>query len=420
MREKTAQHEEASTKSPDFLKFESNRTRGVALAVLCLLVCGVALSRGFAVQIGRDVFFSLTLGGCSIVLLSVCPLRRFPLAVGAGLALGSLQVLVLKTPLRASVACGLLGLGSLFLLAAMRILSRGKDLQLLQDATLPPLLLVLLGYFGSGPLEWTGRLQPRTLDLFLYSFEQSLGVQLSFKVGQIVLASHLLTRAVVGMYYVLPLAIMFTYARQLVRNRSLAMAAFLAFAVTGPLGVVFYNLVPAGGPRNLFGSGYPFHPLTAEQFRRLPIEVLTIGGPRNAFPSLHLGWALLTWWYAEGLSRWAKLTIFFFLVGTVISTLGLGEHYFIDLVTAFPFALMIQAACTLNIPLSNVHRMTPLAAGLAMMVGWMVLLRWGLPLFWINPILPWSAMAGTVVLTVFLQARLRPWLLSPVEYANKS
>ncbi len=106
---------------------------------------------------------------------------------------------------------------------------RPRAAMLLYDSLVPPLLFLLLGYFSSGPLALTFRLHPKTLDLFLYSVDQSLGVQLSFKVGQVVLASHLLTRITVAVYYLLPLAIMFTYARQL-RDRSLAMIAFLAFA----------------------------------------------------------------------------------------------------------------------------------------------------------------------------------------------
>lgn len=329
--------------------------------------------------------------------------------MAAGLALDGLQILVLKTSLKLLPALAFVGLGSLTLLA-VRIWFSGEDRQLLRDATVPPLLFIVLGFVGSGPLQMTARLNPKTWDLFLYSFDQSLGVQLSFKVGQVVLSSWLLTRAVLGMYYVLPFFIMLIYARQLLRNRSLAMAAFLAFVIAGPLGVVFYNLVPGGGPGNLFGSNYPFHPLTVEQLRQLPIQLLTIGGPRNAFPSLHLGWALLVCWYAEGLSRWTKLAVFLFFVATVISTLGLGEHYFIDLVTAFPFALMIHAVCVPNSHISDARRAIPLVAGATMMVGWIVLLRWGLALVRINPVVPWLLSAATIAVTVGLQLPLRPLL----------
>jgi hypothetical protein len=161
----------------------------VAITIVFVLVCAVTLSRGFDGQIAHDVFFSLTLTGCAIVLLSACSFRAFLLAVGAGLACCILQMRVLKTPLGASTAVGLLGLGSLFILIVARI-QTDENRELPQDATLPPLLLVLLGYFGSGPLEMTIRLQPRTLDWFLYSFDQSLGAQLSFKAGQIVLSSR--------------------------------------------------------------------------------------------------------------------------------------------------------------------------------------------------------------------------------------
>jgi hypothetical protein len=38
------------------------------------------------------------------------------------------------------------------------------------------------------------------------------------------------------------------------------------------------------------------------------------------------------------------------MMGTVLATLGLGGHYFIDLVAAFPFGLMIHAGCALHLP----------------------------------------------------------------------
>jgi hypothetical protein len=386
---------------------ESRSIRALALAVVVAAVCAVTLSRGFSLQISHDIFFSLTLAGCTIVFLSVRPLPEFPQAVAAGMLLGGLQILVRKTPLNVLVVSAFLGLGSLLLLAVRWIWSADDGRRLLQDATVPPLLFLLLGYVGSGPLALTGRLHPTTLDLFLYSFDQSLGVQLSFKLGQMVLPSRLLTRVVLDAYYVLPLAIMGTYARQLIRNRNLARAAFLAFVIAGPFGVLFYNLIPAGGPLNLFGSRFPFDPMTTEQVRQLPLHALAIGGPRNAFPSLHLAWALLVWWYSEGLSRWTRLVFLVFLVGTVISTLALGEHYFVDLVTAFPFALMIRAVCA---P-ANRRRWIALAIGALLMLGWMILLRWGLPLVWLNPVIPWLLIAGTISLTLVWQARLRPDLL---------
>jgi len=245
-------------------------------------------------------------------------------------------------------------------------------------------------------------------------------VQLSFKVGQVVLSSHLLTRTMLVVYYLLPLAIMFTYARLLVRDRTLAMTAFLAFVIAGPVGVVFYNLIPGCGPGCLMGGKYPFEMFSSQQLRQMPLQPLLEGGARNAFPSLHLGWALLALWYSECLSLRARLAMAIFFVGTVFATLGLGEHYFVDLVAAFPFVLMIQAACAMKIPISNAHRMLPLVTGVALMGGWVVLLRWGLALVWIspvwiNPVIPWLMVVGTIAATLIMQARLRSSLFDSVE-----
>jgi hypothetical protein len=380
----------------------------IASAVVATATCALALSPGFHALIADNVFFSLTLAGCAIVFLSVRPLREFPQVVAGAALLAGLQVAVLKVPLKALPALALLGLSSVFLLVVRRVGSSGEERLLLRDALVPPLLFLLLGYFGSGPLELVGRLHPKTLDLFLSSFDQSLGVQLSFKAGQVVLASHLLTRATLGVYYALPLGIMFMYARLLVRDRNLAMMAFLAFVVAGPVGVLFYNLIPACGPGYLMGSKFPFEVLSTAQLKQLPLEALPVAGARNAFPSLHLVWTLLALWYSTNLSRQTRVAMAIFFGATVFATLGLGEHYFVDLVAAFPFALMIYAACALNVPISNPRRIGALGAGLVMLMGWVVLLRWGLALVWVNPVIPWVLVAGTIVVSLLLLARLRP------------
>jgi hypothetical protein len=225
--------------------------------------------------------------------------------------------------------------------------------------------------------------------------------------GRAVLPSRWLTHALLGVYYLLPIAILTAYARQLVRNRDVAMMAFLAFAIAGPLGVVFYNLLPACGPEYLFGSKFPFAPLTAPQFSQLPLETLAIAGVRNAFPSLHLAWALLAFWYSEGLLQGTRLAFFVFLIGTACATLALGEHYFVDLVAAFPYALLVYAVCALNVSISDGRRFVSIATALILLLAWVALLRWGLWMVAPSPVLPWFFVAVTVGVTLFLRVRLR-------------
>jgi hypothetical protein len=157
--------------------------------------------------------------------------------------------------------------------------------------------------------------------------------------------------------------------------------------IAGPVGVVFYNMIPACGPGYLMGSKFPFEMLSTSQLKQLPLERLPVAGARNAFPSLHLGWALLALWYSECLSRRTRLAMAIFFVGTVFATLGLGEHYFVDLVAAFPFALMLYAACALNVPISTPRRISALVGGLAMMMAWVFVLCSGAALVWLKFVL---------------------------------
>jgi hypothetical protein len=380
----------------------------VSLICLLLLVCGIVVSRGFSDRVDKDVFFALTLAGYLAVFLSVRPAWELSGAAGLALALGGLQWIALKRAPRLLPFLALLGLSALVILAIRTI--RGKDAnpRLLRDALTSPLLLFLLGYLASGPLELTGRLHPKTLDLFLYRFDQSFGLQLSFKAGQAVLSSHVLTKAAIVMYCLLPVMIMLMYGRQLVRDRNVAMTAFLAFVIIGPVGVLFYNLVPACGPEYLLGPNFPFHPYAARDLRQMAIEPLAVTGTRNAFPSLHFAWALLIWWYSRGLSSWMRGVCFSFLVGTALVTLGLGEHYFVDLVAAFPFALAIYAACALRLGDFDTRRIFAMLAGFALTVGWAGLAIWGTDLVSGSPIIPWLLAAITAAGTVWVQRQVEP------------
>jgi hypothetical protein len=103
-----------------------------------------------------------------------------------------------------------------------------------------------------------------------------------------------------------------------------ALAAFLIFA-----------LIPAAGPSHVF-VGYPW---AAPEPSRYVLPPMT---PRNAMPSMHLGWSLLI--LANSRGRWLRSALFLFAVLTGFATVGGGEHYFIDLIAAIPFCAIIQVA----------------------------------------------------------------------------
>jgi hypothetical protein len=374
----------------------------VVIAVVILL-----LSRSFYYRTAEDLFFSLTLASAVLVFVHVRPISEIPqLAVAAGV-LGAAQIFLLRVPLRMAPLAAWLGVGSFLLLTLRRVWSPGEQRELLQYAIVPPLLLVLLGYSSSTLLELTDKLHPKTYDLFLFFFDGSLGVQPSFKVGQFVLRSRWVTDVALLFYYGLPIPGMLVYAKQLVRQRSYAVMVFLGLLVAGPVGVIFYNLLPACGPIYLVGSDFPFHPPASQQFTYLLLQPVMISGIRNAFPSLHMGWALLACWYSEKLSLWSRFTLILFLAGTVLATLGLGEHYFVDLAAAFPFALMIEAGCAFLIPVFDRRRSLPFLAALLMLFGWVTLLRFGLRIVWLSPLIPWMLIVGTVLSCLALRLPLQ-------------
>jgi hypothetical protein len=126
---------------------------------------------------------------------------------------------------------------------------------------------------------------------------------------------------------------------------------------------------------------------------------------------------LLVWWYSRGLSWWERSISLLFLFFTVLATLGTGEHYFIDLIVAFPFALLIESMCAFSMKVTDRHRALAFCVGLASTLGWFALLRHELHFFWISPILPWSFCVATVLLTLLSERLLQQHKTAPVVEA---
>lgn len=298
------------------------------------------------------------------------------------------------------------GLSSLLLLALRMVWAEGNRRTLLLLAFVPALLFVTSEWFASDMLELTEKLHPRTLDLYLYSFDGSLRVQFPFLMGQ-AYAMWPWFKIFGELFYVgLPIPIAMVYSGQLLRIQQRALSAMAAFLLTGPMGIIFYNIFPAMGPIHLLRQGFPWHPVDIEILRRVLLEPVAIHGPRNAIPSLHMGWVLLTWWYSRGLSWVERIITILFVLFTFCATMGTGEHYFIDLVVAYPFALMMMALCCWPPAWKDRNALTTLLFGLATVLLWLAALRYAVPFFWLSPIIPWLACAATVALTLWVKGRL--------------
>jgi hypothetical protein len=298
-----------------------------------------------------------------------------------------------------------LGMSS-FAIMAVRSIWDGQGRRLLLFAWVPAAIFVLTGPIASLMHAWTVKAHPQTLDLYLLSFDGSLRVQLAFSIGQYYDRLPWLHNPALVAYLGVPIPMALVYAGRLVRLREGAFPSILAFLLAGPIGFLFYNLFPACGPLYTFGRAFPSHPFPLTIVSRLALVPVAIPGRRNAMPSLHLTWTLLPWWYSKGLSWIERLVALAFLVLTAVATLGTGEHWFADLIVAFPYALMIQAICAYRVPWKDPTRKTALFLGLGGILVWIAMLRYATALFWTSPIVPWALSAATIALVLLRQAKL--------------
>jgi hypothetical protein len=379
----------------------------VATLILLGLAVWFGTSEHFYKSALLSLFFGVTLASVVLIHFRVRPSRQDALCVLVGAALftaidfGFLHF----RPSLAGIA-SFLGITSLSIVGLRAIWSRDKEQEQMALAFVPALLFVTSDWCSTVLLGWTEKANPKVLDLYLFSFDSSLRVQIAFLTGQAYELWPWFKAAGTVFYIGLPMVIALVYAGQLLRDRTRAVSAMIAFLITGPVGVVFYNLLPAVGPIHIFLGQFPWRPIPADQAMRLLVEPIPVAGLRNCMPSLHMAWVLLAWSYSRGLSVWERGTAMAFVVFTIFSTMGTGEHYSIDLVVAFPFAVFLQGLCALGLRWNDRARVTAVVYGLLLTLGWIGALRFAVKVFWISPLLPWTCCILTVASAIFVQRRL--------------
>src|SRR6266576_749563 len=330
-----------------------------SILTLCLIAFAIWLGRSwkFYIEALASIFFACSLASVIIIHFRIVPLWRDAVLVVCGtfiLSAIDFQVLHYRPMLPAWLSFA--GLSSLVTLGVRAIWANRADRKLLGFSFFPALLLVLSEYFATTFLEWTAAAHPRVLDLYLYSFDASLGLQLPFLVGQRFAGWPLLGRVSLLFYIALAIPIAVIYAGRFLRLREKALPSFVGFLATGPLGVLFYNLFPALGAVHLFLRDFPWNPLATRSVSRL---------------------------YAERV--------------------------------AIPFAVLVEALCSFSLPLKDKLRLAAILVGLLSILGWFADLRYATHLFWVSPLVPWILSVFTVASSVALERKL----YGQVEKASK-
>jgi hypothetical protein len=260
-------------------------------------------------------------------------------------------------------------------------------------------------------LDFAAHWQPKVLDLYTLSFDGSLGFQPSFAVGVLLDHHGWLKIAAWMAYNGILIAMALAHSVQVKRegpggNRFGILLGFLAIAVAGS---AIYHLFPAVGPIYAFPDFFPAHPLPMSVMSRVHLApfFLDPNFPRNAVPSLHFSWVLFMWWNLRRYGRSLEAASLIFVALTILGTLGLGEHYLVDLVISFPFTLLIfagmtQAGMDRGLPWRSGARLAALGFGAGCTAAWILLLRYGVSLMWTTPVVPWAAIAFTLVASLYL------------------
>jgi hypothetical protein len=397
---------------------------GTLTVALTAAVVALAMSRKFFTEAMLSAFFAA--GPLSVVFLlfAVAPWKDAIPVLACTAVLAVIEFGVLHFPHGASIVVPLLtlaGMSSVLVLGIRSFWSTGELRKWRLWAFVPAASFVVSQWCAATLLDITIKLHPKAFDMYLYLFDVSLGPQFSFIIGKWFLQFGWLRQTCLLFYIALPLTLAAAVAGHLRARSSRVYSVMLGLLILGPLGIFFYNLLPANGPRYLFEfllpnhpRAFPLNPLPMSLAIRFEPDAMPIPGFRNAIPSLHMAWALMAWWYSRSLGLGTRLFTLVFVAFTFLATLGTGEHYFIDLVVAVPFALMVEAAVEYKIPLRDPRRLHALLGGLMITLVWMALLSFCYRLWWISPAVPWACILATLATSFYLQRKLTP----PVEPAR--
>lgn len=266
-----------------------------------------------------------------------------------------------------------LGVAAWCFLAYRVVVSQGTGRQQAID-TLAAALALPLGNLLLWPCVFS--MIPFLPDLYdnaLLRLDATLGVQPAAMVGLLFRDLPPLFVLHLFVYVQLPLALCIVAALEAKSQRRLGVGLLPTSLAAAAIGYFLYIAMPAVGPRPYFGDDFA---QVMQQLDVLPSGLVTnTTHPRNVMPSLHVTWALLIYLVARHQGRRVELAAIGFAIATALATLGLGEHYFIDLVVAVALVLLVRALCAFDVPLARVERWGAIALGAASLAVWALIVR---------------------------------------------
>lgn len=209
-----------------------------------------------------------------------------------------------------------------------------------RQALIRGLLLVVGMLVDTLTFNSLGQLNP-TYDTAMFNLDQRLLVRIPS------MAMHMLDSipkfySVTWLAYVNTPAMVALFDALSSRGRR-GLSMILLFMLGAPVVYLCYHIVPTAGPPFLDPNYY--HQVWSTR-RLLPsaTSVLKVGPVRNCMPSYHAAAAYFLLSNLRYLKRPIdRLVIVAAALFTILSALTVGEHWFVDLVVALPFAMSVNA-----------------------------------------------------------------------------
>jgi hypothetical protein len=298
-----------------------------------------------------------------------------------------------------------LGLGSLMVLAARLIRSSAEDRWSNWLIFFNASMLVWTRVFSVISVDLAARATPITWDRVLYAFDLKLAPVEgpSWIAGQWTTELPGLRALCAQIYNALGIALAAGIAlqwRERQTRRPGAADLRWVLIATGGVGFLLYQICPAAGPAYLFPNEFPRTIPFLNSIAPAPLAPVA----RNGMPSLHIGFTLALLWSLRSQPRWIRAAGGVFMALTILATLGLGEHYLIDLIVAPAMVLAVQAFFQVA-PL--IERIASMAAGAVIVLAWLIAFRTGAAMAIPAGLPTWTLAAITVAIPLMMESRLR-------------
>lgn len=228
-------------------------------------------------------------------------------------------------------------LSFLLLLSAMMVTIRPRESRWLQIFFLV-LLSMPLCWAASTALGWMSGTPGYRYDQYLFQIDRWFGSP-SWAIGSFLLHHQILLQVAKFDYMhameISLFAIVFCIARGRIKE---AWRTYAAMVLMGALSSPFYGCCPASGPIYAF-PGFPENlPFVATAHQ------ITLSAAANCMPSVHMALAYAVLYLSLKVRRFRILAGVHTTL-TFLSTLGLGEHYLIDLIAAIPYTAFVIWLC---------------------------------------------------------------------------